>query len=1168
MKFKIVFISLFILLACKLSGQTTVTGVVSDSLNNPIASASVYLSKTTVGTLTDSKGFYSLTIPQQGVYEMIISCIGYQSDSRFISADGKIQTICIKLPVNLVRLNEVKIRSKDEYRLKNYTQFIKLFIGETTNAQNCKIKNPEDLHFYRDDKNKTLNGFSVRPLRIENRALGYLINYDLNDFSYNLETGFLRFKGDHFFQPLTGAPRDIKRWEHNRLSAYYGSRMHLFRAIFSDSLIHENFEIFESKADSVTNEFLIIKPIEENSLRLSKTSNYMTIFYNTPLVIDYTDNHPELSTALTGFTPWKVRSTIVFSDFINVYRNGYYDNPYSITWGGAMADERIADMLPYDFMPHAIARSDLDSALFVSPIEKYLVSQQKYRSSDQLFVHTDRNRYAPGDTIHFQAYIRNRYTGIFESNSVAFYAILFNDRQKMIDSSRFRIDKYTSSGWLKIPSTAETGKYRLVAFTGNMQNFDPADAFQLDLSVRSVISDTIGSQPRLQIITESDSTTQSVKKILNVPFEDQNFELRFLPESGTFVEGLVQRVGFNATDFKGEPVYIEGLLKDSKGAILDTIKSGTYGPGQFFCTPYPGMFVELIKGSGNEKIRPLPAPVKTGITLSVKPVNERSFAIEIQSTGYSGDTVTVSGVMNTNIVFTEEVKLNQKQRIVVETDQLPSGLVQITLFNNNLRPLAERMFYVNADKHLKFDIKTERDSYGQEQETELVIAVTDGLGDPVEGIFSIAVVDSLTGHDAGIFTPGIEYTYNYHPGFPGNLPPKVLVRGLENLSKEDRDLLLMVYGWSRYNWDFRQEDMPENASENYELLKMKILFASKNHRTDRRLDLVSLEGPSIMHLQTNNKGEISLPLDTLPEITRSVTMMPDVKNKKRVTGAMLSIPYNEKYFKSNKLFTSLPAIPADTYSSPADFKISWADSIIEIPEVTIKGNPHTKREYHDKYEEMYQYAEVKSIDYEVLWSSATLTDAIYRVINPYVMTDDFIILRPPRSMFGGPAYALVVLDGMPIYYNGWGIVRTIPPGEVTSLTILVGKQGYTMFGEAAQGGIIFVNTRGDNPNLMKLRTKWIMQNKQSDMLLPIDIYRSNIEFYCPTKFETEGDPAVRSRSTVFWAPEVYFNGKDPVMIKYNNLKHCGPVMIRINGVSFNNLAGTGRAGYQVSRTNR
>jgi TonB-dependent SusC/RagA subfamily outer membrane receptor len=393
----------------------------------------------------------------------------------------------------------------------------------------------------------------------------------------------------------------------------------------------------------------------------------------------------------------------------------------------------------------------------------------------------------------------------------------------------------------------------------------------------------------------------------------------------------------------------------------------------------------------------------------------------------------------------------------------------------------------------------------------------------------------------------------------------VLIKGLENLTNEERDLLLMVYGWSKYNWDFSQQKTKSEEILNYDLLKMKILYASKNHRADRRLDLVSLEGPSIKHLLTNNTGEISLPLDSLPEATRSVTMMPDVKNKKRVTGALLSIPYNEKYFKSNKLFTSQPIIPTDLYnSSPANYKISLPDSVIEIPEVKIIGYSENKRVYHDKYEEMYQYANIKSLDYNLIWTSSSLEDAVLRLISPFMITNDYIILFAPHSFFGAAIPALIVLDGMPIYSDGWQWAKGIQASEITSLTILKGNQAVSLYGTAAAGGVIFVNTRSDDPKLMKVRTDWKLQHNKDNMLLPIIIYRPYKEFYSPTKFDVDNDPMVQSRSTFFWESEVYFDGKEPVKIKYNNLKHQGPVIITVNGASVDNLVGTGRASYLVN----
>jgi hypothetical protein len=249
-----------------------------------------------------------------------------------------------------------------------------------------------------------------------------------------------------------------------------------------------------------------------------------------------------------------------------------------------------------------------------------------------------------------------------------------------------------------------------------------------------------------------------------------------------------------------------------------------------------------------------------------------------------------------------------------------------------------------------------------------------------------------------------------------------------------------------------------------------------------------------------------------------------------------------------------------------DFRIPRGDNLIEIPEVTIKSNPKIKVKYQNIYEDRYKYANIRSSDPELIHTSWDLESVIRRMVPTADITNDAVYLRGGgggTSFFGGVVGALVVLDGMPLYSNGWSIAKTYYITDITSVTVLKGKQGVTIYGLEAGGGVIFVNTMLHDPTLNNVYTKWKSQNKNSNLLLPVKIYRSNIEFYNPTKFDIDYDLEIQKGSTYYWNPEVYFNGKEPVKIKYLNLKHTGPVLITVNGASVDNLIGTGRAGYQV-----
>jgi hypothetical protein len=292
---------------------------------------------------------------------------------------------------------------------------------------------------------------------------------------------------------------------------------------------------------------------------------------------------------------------------------------------------------------------------------------------------------------------------------------------------------------------------------------------------------------------------------------------------------------------------------------------------------------------------------------------------------------------------------------------------------------------------------------------------------------------------------------------------------------------------------------------------------------------------------------------------------------------MWSIPSNEQFLKDISLFTSQQTVSlntkADTFSvnMPALsdkskvsdlYKRGITDKTFEIPEVTITATK--KREYLNKYEEIYKYANVTSLPREKIIKYITLGQAIRNMIPAATIYEPpyppAIYFRQSHSFYGPRIKALIVLDGMRLY-DGWSEVRTLSTNQISSISILDGPQGHTIYGEDASGGVIFINT--NKSSLANIRTDWKSQNKSKNLLTPLNIFRQNVEFYNPSRSEIEDNAIFRDRTTIYWNPEVYFNGKDPVKIKYLNLKNIGPVLITINGASVNNLIGTGRAIYPV-----
>ena len=92
-----------------LSGQTGITGKVTDGKGKAIPYASIYLNKTISGAVTDSSGNYSFNSGEKGKQIFVASCIGFESKRDTVFLAGKTLVHNIRLHENTVSVQEVVI---------------------------------------------------------------------------------------------------------------------------------------------------------------------------------------------------------------------------------------------------------------------------------------------------------------------------------------------------------------------------------------------------------------------------------------------------------------------------------------------------------------------------------------------------------------------------------------------------------------------------------------------------------------------------------------------------------------------------------------------------------------------------------------------------------------------------------------------------------------------------------------------------------------------------------------------------------------------------------------------------------------------------------------------------------------------------------------------------
>ena len=78
-------------------GPVKISGVVTDSENEPLEFVTVKIKGTAIGTMTEAGGRYSLTAPEADTIRVIFSCIGFEeSKRRLIDASGEV-TLNVKM---------------------------------------------------------------------------------------------------------------------------------------------------------------------------------------------------------------------------------------------------------------------------------------------------------------------------------------------------------------------------------------------------------------------------------------------------------------------------------------------------------------------------------------------------------------------------------------------------------------------------------------------------------------------------------------------------------------------------------------------------------------------------------------------------------------------------------------------------------------------------------------------------------------------------------------------------------------------------------------------------------------------------------------------------------------------------------------------------------------
>ncbi|MBO9198940.1 MULTISPECIES: hypothetical protein [Niastella] len=422
---------------------------------------------------------------------------------------------------------------------------------------------------------------------------------------------------------------------------------------------------------------------------------------------------------------------------------------------------------------------------------------------EKIYVHFDKPAYNTGETIWFKSYL---FAGIVPSPiSKNFYAELVDQQGKVLQQKILPIYEGSSAGSFDLPANLPpTIIFR--AYTTWMLNFDTSFLFSktiriLNKTVAVAPAATTPQSGAKQTGAKQPATASQGGASSN---PSSAVTLRFFPEGGDLVTGLESVVAVKVTDEFGLPVSAEGAIKEAAGATVATFGTVHDGMGRFTIEPQAGKtyYAEWTDEKKQTHKTPLPVAKQTGVVIQCAPTGSRQAFIIRRSQDAPEDlkTLYLLGYFNSQVVY--KARLNLQQNFMVSgsipLEGIPTGMLQMTLFDANWKPIAERINFVNKEDYF-FTTRVVPIAKSTERRAKnsLVIDVPDTL----KSNLSIAITDaglSKADPDADNIVSHLLLSGDLR-GYIHN--PYYYLTGNDDTVRSHLDLVMLTNGWRRFKWD-------------------------------------------------------------------------------------------------------------------------------------------------------------------------------------------------------------------------------------------------------------------------------------------------------------------------------------------------------------------------------
>ena len=418
------------------------------------------------------------------------------------------------------------------------------------------------------------------------------------------------------------------------------------------------------------------------------------------------------------------------------------------------------------------------SCVFAQEKESFtpLCEQNVFLFQEKLHLHTDRDHYLAGDTVWLRAHCvdARSHRPVAESRYV--YVELHDDEGKLARRIKLLARDGRYAGYLPLPADAG-GDYALVAYTLFMANQGSDYFFKKPISVAPLRPDAkVGARTERRIGA---------------------FDVQFFPEGGYLIDDIRCRVAFKALADDGLSVEVEGVIRNARGEVVDSIRSLHAGMGCAAFTPRDGerYYAECSIPSGQTRRFELPATDNDACVLRVLSEEER-FTVQVLARRPLPEGLSLALLCRGNLLYRETWE-PQRPALVFEREGIPGGVLQLLLLDAEGNALSERLLFNRSEERARVSLAAAGERAPRRKQT-LTVEVRNPDGSPAEGDFSLSVTDR-----AAVPRPegaSICATLLLTSELRGYIEdPDWYFDSAHAAAETALDALLMTQGWRRYD---------------------------------------------------------------------------------------------------------------------------------------------------------------------------------------------------------------------------------------------------------------------------------------------------------------------------------------------------------------------------------